>query len=129
VHVLLFLSLLFVSSDDRLHTSVCVASGRVLVCATCVCVCNPWAVWYGCLQLSMCVMMVAVCCHSDGGSGDEAQREQYCEVTSRTYSAQQLNNEVNDEIGTFELQFVCEIEVRRWRAVLGCVWLCRVLIV
>ncbi len=62
-------------------------------------------------------MKLAVCL-SDGGYGNEAQREQYCEVTTRAYSQQQLNNEVNDEIGTFELQFVCEIEVRCWRAVL-----------
>ena len=60
----------------------------------------------------MCVMMLAVCCHSDNGFGDEAQREQYCEVTSRSYSAQQLNNEVNDVDGADPLQFVCEIEVR-----------------
>ncbi len=68
-------------------------------------------VWCGCLQSTMCLMMLAVCCHSDNGFGDEAQREQYCEVSSRTYSAQQLNNKFNDGSGTFSLQFLCEIEV------------------
>jgi hypothetical protein len=64
------------------------------------------------------VMVLAVCCHSDGGTGDEAQREQYCDVSSRTYSAQLLNNKVHDVSGTFIKRFVCEIEVRCLRAVL-----------
>jgi hypothetical protein len=68
--------------------------------------------------VDVCDVLLVACCHSDGGSGVEAQQEQYCVVLSRIYAAQQLNNEVYDVEEGLPLQFVCEIEVRCWRAVL-----------
>ncbi len=56
--------------------------------------------------------MLAVCYHSDSGCGFESSMEQYCVATSRSYAGPQLNNAINDADGAFELQFVCEIEVR-----------------